>query len=143
MRFPGARLEPKGLALAVHYRGLPGARVGPLRRLVRAVARGARLGIIPGKRVWDLVPPGRPGKAAAARRLLEDARDRAGGQRVRSVYVGDDATDAEVFRTLGRRLVGIQVGGRRGAAAYRVPDVAAVHAWLACLAAASGPRANR
>jgi len=132
--YPGARLEPKGCALAVHYRGVPSRAVRRLRRVVGRVAREARLGILPGKRVWDLVPPGRRGKAPALRRLLREFRAPAGGRRVLTLYAGDDATDADVFRALGPRILGVQVGGRRGLAAYRLPGVPALHTLLRRLA---------
>ncbi|MGH7361795.1 MAG: trehalose-phosphatase, partial [Candidatus Methylomirabilales bacterium] len=37
-QFPGAHLEQKGLALAVHYRGVRPSRLGTLRRWVKRVA---------------------------------------------------------------------------------------------------------
>lgn len=128
--YPGARLEPKRCALAVHYRGVPPPAARRLRRLVERLAHEARLGILPGKRVWDLVPPGHAGKAAALRRLLREFRAPAGARRVLTLYAGDDTTDADVFRTLGRRILGVQVGGRRGLAAYRLPGVPALHTLL-------------
>ncbi|HEV8663430.1 MAG TPA: trehalose-phosphatase, partial [Candidatus Methylomirabilis sp.] len=54
--FPGAHLESKGLALAVHYRGLSPSRRTALHRWVKGVAARAALAILPGKQVWDLVP---------------------------------------------------------------------------------------
>lgn len=143
-RFPGARLEPKDVALAVHYRRVPASRVASLRRLVRRLAREAGLGVLAGKRIWDLVPPGRRGKSAAVRLVRDDVRKTSRGTPV-TVYAGDDATDAEVFRKLGRRIIGVQVGGRRGPAAYRLRGVRDVHAWLRRIAAlaAADRRPNR
>jgi len=49
------------------------------------------------------------------------------------VYLGDDVTDEDVFRTLGPADVGIKVGDGETTAAHRVSDPAAVLAVLRLL----------
>ncbi len=145
-QFPGAHLERKGLALAVHYRGVSASRLGTLLRWTRRAAGQAALAILPGKKVWDLVPPGHRGKARAVRLIRDHLKKRAGGKSLLTVYVGDDATDAEAFRALPGRGLGIQVGGARGAAEYRLRGVREVHAllqWIAGTAALSSRAADR
>ncbi len=135
-RFPGAYLERKGLAVAVHYRGVSPSRVRTLHRWTRRAGAEAALAILPGKKVWDLVPPGHRGKARAVRLIRDHLKKRVRGKSLLTVYAGDDATDAEAFRSLGARGLGIQVGGARRAAAYRLRGVPEVHAllrWIACV----------
>jgi trehalose-phosphatase len=133
-RFPGAHVERKGLALAVHYRGVSQSRLGALRRRVKQVAARAGLTILPGKKVWDLLPPGHRGKAKAVRMIRTHLEKRLGVRSSLTVYAGDDATDAEAFRSLGVRGLAIQIGGRRGPTDYRLPGVREVHTLLGWLA---------
>ena len=137
-RFPGAYLERKGLALAVHYRGVRASRLGALRGWVRRVAAQAGLTLLPGKKVWDLVPPGYRGKSKALSLIRDHLKHRVGARACLTLYAGDDATDAEAFRSLGARGLGIQVGGARGAADYRLRGVREVHALLRWMAKTAG-----
>lgn len=145
-RIAGAHLEWKGLALAVHYRGVGPSRLGTLHRWLKRVAAQVGLSVLPGKKVWDLVPPGHRGKARAVRRIRDHLKKRLRGKSLLTVYVGDDATDAEAFRALPGRGLGIQVGGARGAAEYRLRGVREVHAllrWIAGTAALSSRAVRR
>lgn len=137
-RFAGAHLERKGLALAVHYREVRAARLGALRGWVRRVAAQAGLTLLPGKKVWDLMPPGHPGKSKAVRLIKAHLKKRLEGKSFLTVYSGDDATDAEVFRSLGARGLAVQVGGTRGEADCRLRGVREVHALLRWVAKTAG-----
>jgi len=132
----GAHLERKGLALAVHYRGVSPSRVGTLHRWAKRVGAQVGLTILPGKKVWDLVPSGHRGKARAVRLIRDHLKKRVRGKSLLTVYAGDDATDAEAFRSLPVGGLGIQVGGARGAAEYRLRGVREVHALLRWIAEA-------
>lgn len=132
--FPGILLESKGLALAVHYRGLSPSRRTVLHRWVTRVAAGGALAILPGKQVWDLVPTGHRGKARALGVIRDHLKSRVRGRRLLTVYAGDDATDAEAFRALPPRGLGIQVGGARGPADFRLRSVPEIHALLRWIA---------
>ena len=129
---PGLMLEDKGTALAIHYRAAPalGEQV--------AAAGDALLALYPvlvgqpGKMVLELKPRG-VDKGVAIRRHLDEAPFR--GRR--PVYVGDDLTDEHGFMAANALDgVSIRVGdGDPTLARWRLPDVAAVHAWLGALAA--------
>ena len=94
----GAWVEPKGAAAAVHFRGLEdpeaaeAASVGPL----AAIAAAHGLEIVPGKRILELTPAGRPRKGGALERI---ARER-GLQGL--LFAGDDVGDLDAFAALGR-----------------------------------------
>jgi trehalose 6-phosphate phosphatase len=126
-RHPGLLLEDKGLSLALHYRQAP-ALAGYAHRLARAEAAtlGPTFDLRAGKRVVEIAPAGRDkGKAIAAFMAERPFRGR------RPVFLGDDVTDEFGFRTV-NRLGGmsIKVGPGPTAARWRLPDVAAVRAWL-------------
>lgn len=106
---PGIRLEDKGLALVVHYRGagLPAVRQarGAVRQALECFQPWMRLQV--GKKAWELLPPFIGGKATTARRLL--ARHPA---RWLAICAGDDASDEPAFAAIRHGLT-IHVGGWR------------------------------
>ena len=89
-REPGAHVEDKEAALAVHLREAPDptAAVDRLRDVLAAI--GARAGLVlrEGKRVLELAPPGR-GKGAAVLRLARGADA--------LLVAGDDLADLDAF----------------------------------------------
>lgn len=124
----GVRVEAKTAAVAVHWRLAPAVIRDPsgLRRLLAGIRpRGWRLA--GGKRVWEFRPGDAWGKgeaiALAARRL-----------RARVVFIGDDETDEEAFRSLGRGARTVKVGGGPTSARERVRGVAGVDVLLRRLA---------
>lgn len=122
--FRGVRVEAKAVGVAVHWRRAPGVvrDPAPLRRvLMEQLPAGWRLA--GGKRVFEFRPADRWGKgeavALAARRL-----------RARVVFVGDDETDEEAFRRLGRAARTVKVGPGPTRAGERVAGLAGVDALL-------------
>ncbi|MCM2304829.1 MAG: trehalose-phosphatase [Elusimicrobia bacterium] len=121
---PGVRVEAKTAAVAVHWRRAPGVRRDPagLRRVLAALLPdGWRLA--GGKKIWEFRPADAWGKgeaiALAARRL-----------RARVVFIGDDETDEEAFRRLGRGAMTVKVGPGRTLARERVRGLAGVDVML-------------
>lgn len=124
----GVQVEAKTTAVAVHWRRAPGVLRDPsgLRRVLSALLpSGWRLS--GGKRIWEFRPADAGGKgeaiALAARRL-----------RARVVFIGDDETDEEAFRLLGRGARTVKVGPGPTLARERVGGVAGVDAFLRRLA---------
>ena len=123
---PGTFVEDKGLGVALHYRAAPeheGDAVAFAERL--AAERG--LASQRGRMVVEVRSPAAD-KGAAIERFLAVAPF-AGS---RPVFVGDDVTDEDGFRLVARRGgQGVLVGPPRPTAATcRLPDDAAVRAWL-------------
>lgn len=116
---PRLLIEDKRWSLSVHDRR------GAAQAEVAAVARRRRLRLRRGKKVLELLPAADWHKGHALRKLA------AGG---RILYIGDDATDEEAFRSLGRGALTVKVGEGRTAARYRLADVGAVRRLLAALA---------
>lgn len=124
----GVRVEGKTTAVTVHWRLAPGVIRDPsrLRRLLAGLLPpGWRLS--GGKRIWEFRPADPWGKgeaiAFAARRL------RAG-----VIFIGDDETDEEAFRRLGRGALTVKVGPGRTRARKRVAGLAGVDVLLKRLA---------
>ena len=129
---PRLVVEDKGSSLALHFRRAPERERG-LRDLVAGAAtrhRGHH--VMHGKMVLE-VRPAHADKGTAVTRFLETSRF---AGRV-PVFAGDDITDEDGFGVANRLGgISIKVGAGETAASYRVPDVAALHDWLATIASA-------
>ena len=109
----GVIVEDKGLSVSVHYRKARQKQRASLAIWEAALALGSDVRIVSGKLTVDLLPDDAPHKGVALRRLREGLADTA-------VYVGDDATDEDVFEMdEPERLLSIRVGrDPASAAAY-------------------------
>lgn len=122
---PAVRLEDKGAVIAVHC---PDAESGAatVRRALVPLAAEARLEIIEGSGVFELIARGH-GKDVAVRRLMRHAPF----QHRLPVFIGDSASDEAGIReaqTLGG--IGIKVGRGDTVAGWRLENPAAVIDWL-------------
>ena len=113
--------------MALHWRARPEAGDALRAYAARAVERLPGYQLQPGDMVVELRPH-RADKGTAIAAFLAEAPFR-GRQ---PVFVGDDLTDEYGFRAVNAQQgMGVLVGDRGGSAArYRLPDIAAVHAWL-------------
>ncbi len=132
-RAVGAHSELKPASVAFHYRNVRDQ--GLAKELAEAILRGpaARSGVYTrrGKMVLELaVVPNDKGRA------LEMIRAELGASAV--VYLGDDVTDEDAFRTLRGPDIGIKVGEGESLARTRLADTDAVSRYLAALAEARG-----
>ncbi|HET7200847.1 MAG TPA: trehalose-phosphatase [Burkholderiales bacterium] len=135
MKHPALVLEDKGVNLALHFRSAPELR-GEMQDAVHSLARelGGEFEVQLGKMVVELRPTGKD-KGVAIAEFLEEAPFRG---RL-PVFVGDDLTDEFGFALINR--VGghsVKVGEGESAARWRLPDSAAVRAWLADFVARFG-----
>ena len=92
----GARVEPKGMTVAVHYRGAVD-RADARDRLAPVLGELAtRHGydLLEGKMVFELAPSGESRKGGAIRRIVHETGARA------ALYAGDDLPDLEAFAAL-------------------------------------------
>jgi trehalose 6-phosphate phosphatase len=94
----GAWMETKGATIAVHYRANPDANAAGrvLVERLGALALPARMALVPGKHVVELVPAGLPLKEGAVERIIQDEGLRA------ALYAGDDIADLLAFEALDR-----------------------------------------
>ncbi|MGY1748594.1 trehalose-phosphatase [Modestobacter sp. SYSU DS0511] len=128
---PGARLEVKPAAVAVHVRTVPEPAARPALLERAAAAAGPHHTPKPGKDVLEIAVTDAD-KGTALLRL----RDELGADG--ALYLGDDVTDEDGFRALGGDGVTVKVGDGETAAAHRVADLAGARAVLARLADALG-----
>lgn len=116
----GAWVEPKGAAAAVHFRGLedPEAAETASAGTLAVLAATHDLEIVPGKRILELTPAGRPRKGGAVERI---ARER----RLEGVFfAGDDVGDLDAFAALDRlRAEGLWTCGVAARGSDTPPEV--------------------
>ena len=123
-------VEDKGSSLALHFRRAP-ERERELRELV-AGATTPHNGheVMHGKMVLE-VRPAHSNKGTAIARFLQTPPF-AGRT---PVFAGDDITDEDGFAVVNRHGgISVKVGAGESEATCRVPDVAALHDWLATAA---------
>jgi trehalose 6-phosphate phosphatase len=133
--FEGVVIEDKTYSLAVHYRRAPDRRRAR-HAIENALAKAqGTLRISSGKLVFDVVGAAAPHKGAALARLGHaEGTDTA-------IYVGDDATDEDVFRGADpSRLLPVRVGwSRRSLATHYVRNQRELDVFLAFAASSRSP----
>jgi len=132
---PGLRLENKGVAFALHFRGAE-ALEGEARALAEGlVRRYAQFVLQPGKCVFEFKPRG-ASKGEVIRRFM--GLPPFVGKR--PVFLGDDLTDEAGFEVVNAMEgLSIKVGEGASQAQWRLPSVAAVGEWLNAVLAAAEP----
>ena len=135
---PGARLEPKGLAVAVHYRTVPPGAVARLQAQVERTIReqGSRLQILRGHKVMEILPRVRWNKGDCALWIRDQVLLRL-PPLLMMLYMGDDWTDELAFQALSGKAITVRVGSAwaRSSAVYQFHEVADVHRLLSALTA--------
>ena len=126
---PGVTLEKKPASVAVHYRGLPDHEAAAILASLDEISdRIGHLTLRNGKKVCELLLiPTDKGKA------LRTVRATCGATAV--LFLGDDVTDEDAFRTLHGPDVAVKVGDGDTTAPFRVDSPEAVAVLLAALTA--------
>lgn len=126
---PALVLEVKTAALAMHWRGDP-AQADTCRAAMRAAHAGLPgMSLMEGKMVMELKPA-----AADKGRALQAFMAEAPFAGRTPWFFGDDVTDEAGFAAvLALGGVAVKVGSGDSAAPWRLPDPAAVRAWLAAV----------
>ena len=136
---PGAWVERKRYAVAVHFRQVEDERVPEVEAaLDRALDAHPGLRKTGGKKIFELRPDIEWDKGRALWALFERAGLRRG--EVLPVFVGDDLTDEDGFTAIAPDGIGIVVADddRVTAASYRLDDPDAVREFLGDIAALRG-----
>jgi trehalose 6-phosphate phosphatase len=102
---PGAVVEPKGLALAVHFRRADDPLEAELRAtpVVVAAAEEAGLAVVPGRLILEVRPHAGGDKGDALRRIITSEGLRA------AMVAGDDVGDIPAFEALGALETAVRV----------------------------------
>lgn len=128
---PGARVERKRFAIAVHFRQTAPERVPEVREAVeRALRETEGLRLTGGKMIFELRPDIDWDKGKGVSFLMEKLG--LPPSAVFPIYLGDDLTDEDAFRELRGKGAGIYVGGesRPTAAKFRLKDTEEVRRFL-------------
>ncbi len=140
---PGANVERKRFAIAVHYRQVPPEHHATVSAAVEQVApRHPLLRVAGGKMIFELRPDIEWDKGRALLWLLDEmGLDELG---VAPIYIGDDVTDEDAFRVLRGRGTSVVVGREdvSTAAAYALEDTDEVRSFLDGLRAAAEERTS-
>lgn len=133
---PGLVLEDKHASVAVHVRAVP------VERREEALARAEScadewlaaglLRRLNGNMVVEFLPNIAAHKGDATKWIAEDVEERC-GQPVWTVFVGDDVTDEDAFKSI-TQGIGVLVGARETHASHRVADINEVGSLLEWLA---------
>jgi alpha,alpha-trehalase len=133
---PGAKVEHKRFAIALHYRQVESTRVNTLQqRFDDILSHYPELRKGTGKKVLELRPDVDWDKGRALHYLLEALYTDSG--RILPLYIGDDTTDEDAFRAISDHGIAIAVGSekRPTAAHCRLKDPEEVTKFLRHLAA--------
>jgi len=133
----GMRVEPKGLAVAVHYRHVAPDEIRRVEiELARAIReQGSRLKIFHGTKVIEVLPQVAWTKGECAQWIRERVGSGLPGPFL-WLYLGDDWTDEHAFEVLSGQALTVRVGDAVPAskAAFRLQDVSEVQQLLTALA---------
>ncbi len=134
-RFPGLHIEAKPLSVAVHFRRMTSDRTEAVAD-IDELASAWPGKIVSGKEVVEFALRTATKGDAVQRIAAENQVDR-------TLYLGDDVTDEDVFTVLCPDDIGIKVGDGETSAGYRLPDPAAVRSLLEALAEARASELDR
>jgi trehalose-phosphatase len=142
---PGVLIERKPAGVALHDRKLTPRNRAEWGRRVREWLAEVDLGgleLLRGRRVLEIRPRGaHKGRVAETMPRLRGSRPRDASL----IAIGDDVTDEDLFRAVGKNGVSVRVGraGKRSAATLRLASPAAVGRFLKCLTSWSFGRLTR
>lgn len=111
----GVEVEDKGVSLTLHYRRMLEASIPKLRAIVDGLVMPVDLRMHEGKMTFEFRPRVEWNKGLAIRRILQrlNLPDEA------TVFLGDDATDEDVFRELETTAITVYVGSPSNASYAR------------------------
>jgi len=113
----GAGVEYKKLSLSLHYRRVFDRDIVRLRsifgKVVKPYVKKSRVRITSGKKVLEVRPPVLCDKGDAVKEI-EKMTGRKGAVKI---FIGDDLTDEDAFRVLGKKDFSIRVGRKRSSKA--------------------------
>ena len=111
----GIILEDKGVGLSLHYRNVKKTAVDGVKKvfhnIVDGYAAGKKVRLSFGKKVLEVRPNIKWDKFSALNEISKAARKSAkAGKRHVTIYIGDDATDEDVFKKMKAPDISVYVG---------------------------------
>ena len=131
-KIKGLEIERKSYALAIHYRNSPPGSFGKINaRVSELIRKNPDFRRVRGKKILEIRPALDWNKGKAIEWILQ-SRGLDDMEKYCPVYLGDDLTDEDAFRSLADNGLGILVGdhGKASAAGFRLRDVDQVQQFL-------------
>jgi trehalose-phosphatase len=134
----GAFVENKGLTLSVHFRLMHKRHLGKLKfilsRTLRPWKAKRAFRITGGKMVYEIRPSVNWNKGKAAKWILHHYRTKRA--KTLTICIGDDRTDEDMFKALGKRAINVSVGkpDESSSAGYYLKNTEEVKRFLSRLA---------
>jgi len=133
----GVIIQEKGFSISVHYRMArpedEDAVTGAVKRVTAPQSVKGELSVYPMKKIWEIRPPVDWHKGSAVEFISCRIKSELRLSRLMTIYLGDDTTDEDAFKTLGRPDGwSIFIGGNNSAssAVYYLYSVAEVEELL-------------
>lgn len=131
-QFSGVFIENKGLVLSFHYR-LAGKQIPKVRTIVKKYIRpyiqNRLISVLEGKMVFDIYPTVKWNKSSFAKLVIDRIHMKTKELPI-TIFIGDDATDEDIFRRLKKEIT-IKVGkSERSEAKYRLKNTDDVFKFL-------------
>jgi trehalose-phosphatase len=131
----GVLIEDKGLTISVHYRLVAEKDLKCFSSIFLEVTGPYivrdKIGINPGKKVYEIKPPVKWDKGKVVLWLLARRQFVPCKKKILPVYVGDDVTDEDAFMVLKKKGLTILVGNQAGSKArYYLKDTEEVTEFL-------------
>ena len=105
-KIEGIIVEDKGLSLSVHYRLVKESdeRIAAeiFQQVILPGLHAGKIRVSSGKKVWEVRPPIEWHKGKAVETIVKEMRSLIGGERMLTIYLGDDTTDEDAFRIIHR-----------------------------------------
>ncbi|MGB2599701.1 MAG: trehalose-phosphatase [Candidatus Omnitrophota bacterium] len=115
--FKGVLVEDKGLSFSVHFRMADRDKAGQIERTFRKITNpykaSGKIVVTKGKKVWEVRPPVKWDKGRIVSLLLKQ-RKKSEKKEIIPFYIGDDRTDEDAFRALGKRAYTVTIGKTAG-----------------------------
>lgn len=103
----GVLIEDKGLSLSIHYRSVPEKDISAVKHTLDKVTGTAqmleKIKITTGKKVYEIRPPANWDKGRAINWLLERYADVRDKHSCIPIFMGDDLTDEDGFKSVNRK----------------------------------------
>ncbi|UCD55726.1 MAG: trehalose-phosphatase [Candidatus Omnitrophota bacterium] len=113
LKIKGVILENKAYTLSLHYRLVNPDKVPALKKLfkntIKGLLRQRKIKVTEGKKVLEVRPNTKWNKGKIVNWILKKAKTR----NVLPIYIGDDKTDEDAFKALGKRGISILVSKNR------------------------------
>lgn len=132
-KFNGVLIEDKGLVLSFHYRLANKQQVSAIKSLFKKTLKpyveDKLISVILGKMVFDIRPRVNWNKGSFAKLLIRKIRAQTEKTPL-AIFIGDDATDEDVFQAIEKDITVKVGGGNRSSAKYSLRNTKEVFKFL-------------